>query len=89
MRRYRILCSRIIWFMVLFWIENIFLTCFVLKLEHGRTGGTGMLIVAPGTVVDPYSIELDYDGEYLRRASLSIANMNPNGMINLKLSKNG
>ena len=43
-----------------------------------------MFIVAPGSVIDPDSIELAYDDEYLRRSSLSIANMNPGGMINSK-----
>ncbi len=84
MCRYRILLSRIVLFTVLLLAGHIFLTCFVWKLEHGRTGGTEMFIVAPGSVIDPDSIELDYDGEYLRRSSLSIANTNPGGMINSK-----
>ena len=41
-----------------------------------------MFIVAPGSVIDPDSIDLEYDDEYLRRASLSIANINSDGMIN-------
>ncbi len=40
-----------------------------------------MLIVSPGSIVDPDSIEMEYEDGYLRRASLSIADIAPNGMI--------
>ncbi len=40
-----------------------------------------MFIVAPGSVIDPDSIELEYEDGYLRKASLSIANIAPDGMI--------
>ena len=63
MRRYLMLLSRIVLFTVLLLAGHIFLTCFVWKLEHGRTGSTGMFIVAPGSVIDPDSIELAYEDE--------------------------
>ena len=64
MRRYLMLLSRIVLFTVLLLAGHTLLTCCInWKLEHGRTGGTGMFIVAPGSVIDPDSIELAYEDE--------------------------
>ncbi len=83
MCRYRILLSRIVLFTIIQLTGHILFTCFFTwGLKHGQPGGTGMFVVAPGSVIDPDSIELEYDDEYLRRASLSIANINSDGMIN-------
>ena len=70
MCRYRKLLSRIVLFTVLLLAGHTLLTCCInWKLNHGQPGGTGMFIVSPGSVIDPDSIELAYDDEYLRRSS--------------------
>lgn len=64
MCRYRILFSRIVLFTIIQLTGHILFTCcFTWGLKHGQPGGTGMFIVAPGSVIDPDSIELDYEDE--------------------------
>ena len=82
MCRYRKLFFRIVLFTIIQLTGHILFTCcFTWGLKHGQPGGTGMFIVSPGSVVDPASIELAYEDGYLRKASLSIANIAPDGMI--------
>ena len=64
MCRYRILLSRIVLFTIIQLTGHILFTCcFTWGLKHGQPGGTGMFIVSPGSVVDPDSIELEYEDE--------------------------
>ena len=64
MCRYRKLFFRIVLFTIIQLTGHILFTCcFTWGLKHGQPGGTGMFIVAPGSVIDPDSIELAYEDE--------------------------
>ena len=84
MSRWYKIFARISFLTVVLIVMRIIGACAIWRPADDRSSTTGMFVIIKDVLIDPDSIAVDYDGEYLRRTSLSIANMNPGGMINSK-----